>query len=121
VPDRPPAASDCRGCFGLGMPSTTIAGAGLKFGNARSVDAAGHRQELSDTLTFERASHRYRLGFVWEHSTTISATLADDPATQTLWSPSSVHDFDSSIPLPSSFNTVADIFRLPLMSFSAGV
>jgi hypothetical protein len=106
-------AEDCPGCFGLGATRVTVADVGLTLGGAGAAAFGGRRNQLTDSLVWQKKKHHLRFGFDWEH---VTNTFSDDrAATQiTLWSPARVRQLDPSIPLPASFATLEDILRLPL-------
>ncbi|PYS57165.1 MAG: hypothetical protein DMF74_26730 [Acidobacteria bacterium] len=97
------------------------------FGKARTLSFVGRRYQLTESLVWQRKSHRLRFGFDWEPAAYTGQMLDQDPATITLYSPKEVRDYNAlvpsaaQIPLPSSFLTLDDILRLPLKSFSTGV
>jgi hypothetical protein len=126
-PETPASTEDCSGCFGVGAPRINIADAGVMFGKARRLSFVGRRYELTESLMWQRGSHRLRFGFDWEHAAYSPQLVDQEPATMNLYSPRQVRNFNATappaaqIPLPSSFHTLDDILRLPLKSFSTAV
>jgi len=127
APETPATAADCPGCLGLGAPRINIADAGVQFGMARRGSFVGRRYQLTESLVWQRDSHRLRFGFDWEHSTNSGQFLGQEPATVNLYSPREVRQFNTlastaeQISLPASFLTLNDILRLPLRSFQTSV
>lgn len=125
--ETPADENDCRGCFGVGSPRINVPDAGLLFGLAPTIDLLGRRYELSDNLFWQRATHRLRFGFNWQHSVSRAQNIDLEPAAIQLYSPQQVRLFNATsppgaqIPLPLSFATLTDILRLPLMTFTTAV
>ena len=120
-------SSRCAGCFGVGVPRISVAGAGLTFGMANQLTTDGRRYQLSDTLTWQRGRHRLRFGVDWEHSTITSAAPDEDRVLITVWSPQRVRQMNQTAPpeariaLPASFATVDNVLELPLQSFEISI
>jgi hypothetical protein len=112
---------DCPGCFGLGAPSIAIPDAGITFGYQGTSSFLGHRYQATDSVVWDRGSHRLRFGGDWEHASSETPQLNREPASLTLWSPRQVRQLSPAISLPNSFTTVDDILRLPLQSFETAV
>ena len=126
-PETPASVEDCPSCVGAGAARISIPDAGVMFGKARTLSFVGRRYQLTESLMWQRGSHRLRFGFDWEDAAYSPQQLDQEPATMNLYSPQQVRNFNatapptSQIPLPSSFLTLDDILRLPLRSFSTGV
>jgi hypothetical protein len=126
-PETPAGVEDCPGCIGLGAARVSIPDAGVMFGKARTFSFVGRRYQFTDSLMWQRESHRIRFGIEWEHATNSSQIINADPAMLNVYSPREVRQFNATAPpaaqiiLPSSFLTLDDILRLPLKSFSTGV
>jgi hypothetical protein len=116
----PPASRDCPGCFGLGASMVRIPDAAIAFGNADTFSFGGRRYQLTESLLWQRGSHRLRFGFDWEHVTNTQFDVRE-PARITLWAPARVRQLAPTIPLPATFTTVADILRLPLLTMDTSV
>jgi hypothetical protein len=126
APERPASTQGCPGCLGVGAPRIVIPDAGVAFGGQQSTSFVGRRFQFTESLAGQSGSHRLRFGFDWEHAKASSQRIEQEPATITLYSPRQVRQYNQSpaedpIPLPSSFLTLDDIFRLPLRSFLTGV
>jgi hypothetical protein len=125
--ETPASAEDCPGCLGVGVPRINITDAGVSFGQARTFSFVGRRYQLTESLAWQRGNHSLRFGFDWEHATTSTQLITNEPATLQLYSPKQVRLFNATappaarIPLPSSFSTLDDILRLPLSSFLTGI
>ena len=81
----------------------------------------GCRYELTESLVWQRSSHRLRFGFDWEHTTFSAQVIDQEPATIILYSPGFVKKQAPQISLPTSFLTLDDILGLPLQSFRTSV
>src|SRR5437016_6722116 len=126
-PEAPASLEDCSRCLGVGSARVSIPDAGVTFGRARTLSFVGRRYQLTESLMWQRGSHRLRFGFDWEDAAYSPQQVDQEPATITLYSPLQVRQFNAlvpsaaQIPLPSSFLTLDDILRLPLKSFSTSV
>ena len=126
-PETPASVDDCSRCLGVGAARVSIPDAGVMFGRARQLSFVGRRYQLTESVMWQRGSHRLRFGFDWEDAAYSPQQLDQEPAAITLYSPRQVRNFNATappaaqIPLPSSFLTLEDILRLPLKSFSTGV
>jgi carboxypeptidase family protein len=126
APDRSARTEDCPDCLGVGAPRIAIPDAGVAFGGQRSTSLVGRRYQLTESLAWQRGSHRLRFGFDWEHASASNQRIEQEPANITLYSPRQVRQYNQNptvnpIPLPSSFLTLADILKLPLRSFLTSV
>jgi len=126
-PETPASVEDCPRCLGVGAARISIPDAGIMFGKARTLSFVGRRYQLTESLMWQRGSHRLRFGFDWEHAAYFPQRLDQEPATIELYSPRQIRQFNAlvppaaQIPLPSSFLTLDDILQLPLRRFSTGV
>lgn len=124
-PETPARAEDCTGCLGVGAPRITIGNGELVFGQARRLSFVGRRYQFTEGLVWQRAAHRLRFGFDWEHATVSGQLVDQEPATINLYSPEEVRKFKATaagmIPVPSSFLTLENILYLPLKNFQTGV
>lgn len=112
---RPAAADDCSGCFGLNATPINILDVGVSFGRADAMSFGGRRFELTDSLVWHTGNHRVRVGFDWERITNTGSNDSQD-ARITLWSPQRVRLQAPTIPLPAAFTTVDQILQLPAYS-----
>jgi hypothetical protein len=110
---------DCAGCLGLGAPAINIPQSSLYVGNSSGNSSPGRRFQLNDIFTWQRGSHRVRIGGDWEYNRTGSIAFQNEPATITLWSPTQARQYD--LPTPAVFQTIDDILRLPLQSVTVSV
>ena len=119
-----PSAAQCPGCLGLGGPYINVEGTGLSFGNQTNAPQSRvlRRDILADNLTWQKGSHRMKMGGEWEYQKGTGTYHIDEPAAITLYSPEEVKQLAPQLVplLPSSFNTLNDILKLPLKSFSFG-
>ncbi len=116
----PPEQQDCPGCLGVGSPAISIPQAGLFLGNSMAVYNLERRFQFNDSMTWQRSTHRIRLGADWEHTRDGNLVWGDEPATITLFAPSQVTPA-MGIPLPATFQTLDDILQLPLQSLTVGI
>ena len=125
IAQRPATADRCPPpCFGLGSPRVLISDggpAGLVIGRSPSLASVGRRLQVSGSLVWHRGAHLVRFGFDWERTTHALVARDSDPVQMTLWSPGAVRQRAPSLALPSSFETLEDIYRLPLLGFTTSV
>jgi hypothetical protein len=150
-----PTTADCPDpvyCIGLGAPriSTTLTGG---FGIGNNLNTPQNRvlrtYQLSDTLSWQKGSHRLRFGGEWEHHYGQGHWAYLEPAQATFWDPQHIVAFilgtggfgaSPFVPLynalpnslklnatgtgplmPGLLPTYQDILRLPLAGFAMGV
>ena len=116
-----PTEEDCPGCLGVGAPAISVPQAGLIIGSSAAIYNLGRRFHLSDTVTWQRSTHRARFGLDWEHNRGGNVVWANEPVTIALFSPDQVRASNASIPLPAAFRTLDDILQLPLQSITVAV
>ena len=120
-----PSASQCPHCVGLAGPNIVVDGTGLELGNQTNTPQSRilRRDILADNLTWQKGSHRMKLGGEWEYQKGTGTYHITEPAALTLFSPEEVAQLTPQlIPLlPKTFNTINDILKLPLKSFSFGL
>ena len=123
------SAKNCPGCIGLGGPQISVDGAGFTIGN-ESDSPQGQTSRhyiVSDNFSWQKGSHRIRLGGEVDHVALGGFYAFDSPGQINVWSPDEVRSYNSTvspdqqIPLPSSFNTLDDILALPLKNFEVAV
>ena len=123
----PVGEQDCPGCLGVGAPGIAIPQSGFYLGQSTLGFNLGRRLHFSDSITWQRAKHRVRLGVDWEHNRGGMLTWSDEPVTMSLFSPDQVRTYnaqaapDLRIPLPAAFHTLEDILQLPLQSMTVGI
>ncbi len=122
-------AADCPNCLGLGGPQITVDGAGFRIGN-QSDSPQGQISRhyiLTDNFSWQKGSHRIRLGGEFDHVALDGFYAFDSPGQINLYSPEEVLAYNASvpankqIPIPTTFNTLNDILSLPLRNFEVGV
>jgi hypothetical protein len=114
-----PKEPDCAGCLGLGAPAITIAQAGLSVGSSTYNTSLARQFQFTDALTVQHGRHRVRFGVDWEHHRGGNTVWQNIPASITLFSPQQSRQYN--LPVPSSFNSVADLLQLPLQGFTVAV
>jgi hypothetical protein len=114
-----PADRDCPGCLGLGAPAITIAQAGLSVGSSTYNVSIARQFQFMDAVTWQHSRHRLRFGADWEHHRGGNTVWQNVPASITLFSLQQTRQYN--LPVPSSFNSVDDLLRLPLQSFMVAV
>src|SRR5215471_12332286 len=120
---------DCPSCLGLGAPTINVQQAGLFIGNSAFTDTLARHFHLTDSVTWQRNTHRIRLGVDWEHHRGGNQVWQNEPVTMTLFGPDQVRNYNANpqtpsglrIPLPAAFRTTDDVLQLPLQSFTVAV
>ena len=123
-----PGQEDCPGCLGIGAPAISIP-TGPTMGYSGKFQTMGRRIELNDSMSWQKGSHRVRIGTDWEYNRSGSLNYGNNPVTMVLFSPDQVRTYNArpqtppgqQIPLPATFNTLADILKLPLQSITVGI
>src|SRR5262249_39123446 len=123
------AQRDCPGCLGIGAPTIMVPQAGLVIGQSTTSLNPGRRFHWTDSLTWQHAGHRARVGVDWEYNRGGLLMWANEPVTVTLFSPDQVRAYnrlpqtpvDRRIPFPAAFNTFNDVLQLPLQSLTIGI
>ncbi len=120
-----PTAAQCPDCLGLGGPHISIEGTGFSIGNQTNTPQSRllRRYIYADNVTLQHGNHRFKFGGEWEYQYGVGTYTVDSPADVTLFSPAEVMQFAPALVpfLPKSFNSMTDILRLPLKSFSFGL
>jgi hypothetical protein len=123
--DAPPTAAECPGnCLGLGAPQIAVPEIGMLIGSSQRDSTVSRRYGLLESVSWQKGSHRLRFGFELERSRVAGFALTNEPAALALYSPRRVEQVNAGqlpLPLPASFDTLDDILRLPLTSFTFGV
>jgi len=114
-----PREQDCPGCLGLGAPGIKIPQAGLFIGHDFATYSLARRFHFSDTVTWQRSTHRARFGVDWEHNRGGNLMWQNEPATITLFPPYQARQ--ANIPIPPAFGSLDDILQLPLQSVTVAV
>jgi len=89
------------------------------------------RHIVADNVSMQKGTHSIKFGGYWEYAKGTGSYAYADPASMELWSPELVQAYNQQlaaegygsyqIRLPSSFNTVSDILKLPVYAFTIGV
>jgi hypothetical protein len=124
-----PRPEDCPGCVGLGFPSTTMQGS-TNFVAGNTLNATQGRDlrrfTFTDGLTWQKGTHRFRIGTEIEHAPGTGFWGYCDPACTSVFSIESVRglvpaQFLPLFNLPSSVASDADLLRLPFAGGVVGV
>ncbi|MDP8981884.1 MAG: carboxypeptidase regulatory-like domain-containing protein, partial [Acidobacteriota bacterium] len=120
-----PSADQCPNCIGLGGPNINVDGTGLSFGNQTNSPQSRvlRRHIFADNLTWQKGTHRMKMGGEWEYQKGTGTYTIAEPAAITLFSPAEVALLapQLSFLVPKTFNTLADILKLPLAGFAFSV
>jgi Carboxypeptidase regulatory-like domain len=114
-----PREQDCPGCLGLGAPAITIAQAGLSVGSSTYNVSLARQFQFTDAITWQHGRHRIRFGGDWEHHRGGNTVWQNVPVSMTLFSTQQARQYN--LPMPGSFDSVEDLLRLPLQSFTVAV
>jgi hypothetical protein len=127
----PPAAGQCPApCLGLGGPMFTVFGVNnFALGQAANAPQTRvlRRHIFADNLSMQKGTHFIKFGGYWEYQKGTGTYAYADPAAAELWSPQQVLAFNATVPaqyqiaIPSTFNTLTDLLRLPVFGFQMGV
>jgi hypothetical protein len=89
------------------------------------------RHIFADNVSMQKGTHSIKFGGYWEYAKGTGSYAYADPAAMELWSPELVQAFNQQlqgegygshvIPLPSNYNTLANILKLPVYAFTIGV
>ena len=124
-----PNASDCSGCLGLDGPQLEVVGAGsnVYMGNTSNATQGRDLRRLTwqDSVTWQKGSHRMKMGGLWEYNNGTGFWGYCDPACDAVFSPEYLAaTLGPLVPLffptlPAKIQTTADVLNLPFIS--AGV
>jgi len=150
---RIPTTEDCRdpvACIGLGGPQILLTTA-PQFVIGNNVNVPQNRvlrtYQLSDTLSWQKSSHRLRVGGEWEHHYGVGSWAFLEPALYVLYDPTHLlaliagtgganspvlplyNALPNSVklnatgtaPLTADIPTYQDLLRLPLYQFFTGI
>lgn len=119
-----PSNAQCPGCLGLNGPHVSVEGTGFSFGNQTNTPQSRllRRHIFADNMTRQKGNHRMKFGGEWEYQKGTGTYIIDEPADITLFSPAEVQQLAPQLVplLPKTFNTLNDIYKLPLKSFAFG-
>jgi hypothetical protein len=124
-----PRQQDCPGCIGLGFPDLTMIGSNnFEIGNTSNATQGRdlRRYTFQDSLTWQKGSHRFRVGTELEHAPGTGFWGYCDPACGVIFSPEFVA---SVVPapylplfnLPTTITSNADLLRLPIAGTQVGL
>jgi hypothetical protein len=143
-----PNSSQCPpteiGCLGLGGNHIRINSTSLDFGNTDNApqNRRLNRWQYTNNLSWEKGSHRIRVGGEWEHNYGFGLWAFLDPGLLVMHNPSDVLAVNAgvaaaplpaalkaalTIPLPAAFTTpgatitLQDILNLPLAAGAVGI
>jgi len=123
--NRLPSTEQCPNCLGLLGPHISVDGTGLAFGNQTNTPQSRilRRHIYADNFTWQKGSHRMKMGGEWEYQKGTGTYTINEPASISLFSPAEVKQLAPQLIslLPKSFNTLTDILKLPLKNFSFSV
>jgi hypothetical protein len=120
----------CGDCVGLGFPQLNINGTNVTVGNTSNATQGRdlYRYTFVDTLTWQKAAHRFRFGTEIEYAPGTGFWGFCDPACLVGFSPEFIR---ASVPaaflgvlfanLPTTVRTNQDLLNLPLAGGVAGV
>ena len=90
------------------------------------------RHIFADNVSSQKGTHSIKFGGYWEYQKGTGIYAYAQPAAMELWSPELVQAYNQQlagegygaayqISVPSSFNTISDILKLPVAAFTIGV
>jgi len=89
------------------------------------------RHIFADNVSSQKGTHSLKYGGYWEYQKGTGSYAYADPAAMELWSPELVQSYNQKIAgegygadqirIPSTFNTVTDLLRLPVDAFTIGI
>jgi len=98
------------------------------------------RHTFADNISSQKGTHSIKFGGYWEYQKGTGSYAYAEPAAMELWSPELVQTFNQSgyctprgstncgavptqyqIPVPSTYNTISDLLKLPVAEFTIGV
>jgi hypothetical protein len=89
------------------------------------------RHIFADNVSMQKGTHSIKFGGYWEYQKGTGSYAYANPASMELWSPELVQTYNqklvsegygaSQIPIPSTFNTVSSLLKLPVYAFTIGV
>ena len=120
-----PSVDQCPNCIGLAGPHISVDGTGLSFGNQTNSPQSRvlRRHIFADNLTWQKGSHRFKMGGEWEYQKGTGTYTINEPASISLFSPAEVQQLapQLSFLVPKSFTTLSDILKLPLKNWGFSV
>ncbi len=127
-----PNSSDCSGCLGLDGPQITFAGVSSNFEVGDTSNATQGRDlrrfTWEDSVTWQKGSHRMKLGGLTEYNNGTGFWGYCDPSCAEVFSPESLAGYGLTplIPLffpnlPKTITTNADLLNLPFAGSIVGI
>ncbi|HTS46589.1 MAG TPA: carboxypeptidase-like regulatory domain-containing protein [Bryobacteraceae bacterium] len=128
-------AAECQlPCIGSGLPGivTMVGSSTFTYGAGNEVNGPQFHQsrsyQLSDTLSWQKGTHRIRFGADYEQMhTAYTPWDVCDPACVGLYSPESTRAFVGAFPagafatLPTAIRTTADLLNVPVFNLPASL
>jgi hypothetical protein len=137
VGNPPELCGSSIGCIGAGGPNIVVSGVGFASGPPSGVptDRANRTYQLTDTISWQKGTHRLRAGFEFEKYVRFGATATAETGNIVLLGPDVVRAVPSLYnALPANLRvdatgkrvstapvTLADILRLPVFTVDIGV
>ncbi|MGO4881481.1 MAG: carboxypeptidase regulatory-like domain-containing protein [Bryobacteraceae bacterium] len=140
--NEPPSLAQCPApCTGWGYneltgnvntdgPMITVVGVNsFALGEAPTVPQTRllRRHSFADNLSAQKGAHSLKYGGYWEYQVGTGIYAYFNPAAMELYSPEQVQAFNASvapqyrIQIPSTFNTLSSLLKLPVYSFQMGI
>jgi len=144
--NAPPALSQCPApCNGWGYttaggyvnadgPMITVLGVNnFALGESATTPQSRllRRHTFADNVSSQKGTHSIKFGGYWEYQKGTGSYAYANPAAMELWSPGLVQAYNQKlasegygadqIKIPSTFNTMADLLKLPVDAFTIGV
>ncbi|MFN0110868.1 MAG: TonB-dependent receptor domain-containing protein [Blastocatellia bacterium] len=125
-----PDESVCAGCLGLGLGQLSVNGTNFTVGNTSNATQGRdlYRYTFTDSITWQKGSHRMRFGTELEHAPGTGFWGYCDPSCDVAASPELIR---SVVPaalvgaffpnLPTTIRTNADLLNLPFLGGVVGV
>jgi hypothetical protein len=139
--NAPPTLSQCPApCYGWDYttnsdgPMITVLGVNnFALGESATTPQSRlvRRHIFADNVSMQKGTHSIKYGGYWEYQKGTGSYAYADPAAMELWSPELVQSYNQKITgegygpdqisIPSSFNTMAELLRLPVDAFTIGI
>jgi len=127
-----PNSSDCSGCLGLNGPQISFAGVSSNFQVGDTSNATQGRDlrrfTWQDSVTWQKGSHRMKLGGLWEYNNGTGFWGYCDPACDEVFSPEALANYLTPAGaalfypnLPKTIKTNADLLSLPFAGSAVGI
>src|ERR1700686_1188516 len=101
--------------------ATSVIGTGLSFGanTEGNLDSTIARAQLIENLTWIKGNHTLKFGGGLEHNHWNWQFPSNVPFSASLFNPTQAAG--AGIPVPATYNTIADVLQLPLSSITIGI